>query len=135
MKLLLLLCNGRLTRTVGGKEKVFCEFANEFVRRSWEVGAAYDAFGAAPPVFRLDSRVRLFNLNGLKRPPLTRQSFTGSDASVSSLSLLFFLPEPLRNRSTSPRSSETRRVIKRVSSRRRRSVFGRGRRNALLSPP
>ncbi len=71
MKLLLLLCNGRLTQTVGGKEKVFCEFANEFVRRGWEVGAAYDALGDAPPVFRVDSRVRLFNLNGLKRPPLS----------------------------------------------------------------
>ncbi len=71
MKLLLLLCNGRLTRTVGGGEKVFCEFANEFVRRGWEVGAAYDALGDAPPVFPVDSRVRLFNLNGLKRPPLS----------------------------------------------------------------
>ncbi|MBR2004474.1 MAG: glycosyltransferase [Thermoguttaceae bacterium] len=71
MKLLLLLCNGRLTQTVGGKEKVFCEFANEFVRRGWEVGAAYDALGDAPPVFQVDSRVRLFNLNGLKRPPLS----------------------------------------------------------------
>ena len=71
MKLLLLLYNGRLTRTVGGGEKVFCEFANEFVRRGWEVGAAYDAFGDAPPVFPVDPRVRLFNLNGLKRPPLS----------------------------------------------------------------
>ena len=71
MKLLLLLFNGRLTQTVGGGEKVFCEFANEFVRRGWEVDAAYDAFGDAPPVFPIDSRVRLFNLNGLKRPPLS----------------------------------------------------------------
>ncbi|MBR4104681.1 MAG: hypothetical protein IKK39_11550 [Thermoguttaceae bacterium] len=38
MKLLLLLCNGHLTQTVGGKEKVFCEFANEFVRRGWVRG-------------------------------------------------------------------------------------------------
>ena len=71
MKLLLFLCNGRLTQTVGGGEKVFCEFANEFVRRGWKVGAAFDAFENAPPVFPLDPRVRLFNLNGLKRPPLS----------------------------------------------------------------
>ncbi len=71
MKLLLLLCNGRLTRTVGGKEKVFCKFANEFVRRGWEVGATFGDFGDAPTVFSLDPRVRLFRLNRSKRPPLS----------------------------------------------------------------
>lgn len=71
MKLLLLFNNGRLTQTVGGGEKVFCEFANEFVRRGWEVGATFGDFGDATPFFPLDPRVRLFRLNRSKRPPLS----------------------------------------------------------------
>ncbi len=67
MKILLFVRHGRLTTSVGGAEKVYAEFANEFTRRGYEVGAAYDAPGDAPFVFPVDSRVRLFNLRTSSR--------------------------------------------------------------------
>ncbi len=69
MKVLLFLGNGRLARTFGGSEKVYCEFANEFARRGWEVGAMHDDFGDAASIYPLDERVRRFNLNDGKSPP------------------------------------------------------------------
>ncbi|MBQ7111600.1 MAG: glycosyltransferase [Thermoguttaceae bacterium] len=67
MKILLFNGNGRVTNTVGGAEKVFCNFANEFVKRGFEVAAMYNDVAARPPVYPIDAKVRLFNLNGSGR--------------------------------------------------------------------
>lgn len=62
---ILLFCGHGLISTVGGAEKVFCNFANEFVRRGFEVGAVVNEISPTPTfAYPLDSSVRLFNLNG-----------------------------------------------------------------------
>ena len=62
MKILLFVNHGRLTNTVGGVEKVYAEFANEFTRRGFEVGAAYNDEGDAPPIFPINPKTPLFNI-------------------------------------------------------------------------
>ncbi len=62
MKILLLLRHGHLTSLVGGGEKIFCEFANEFARRGFEVGAIHDDPVDEPFVFPIAPEVSLFNL-------------------------------------------------------------------------
>ncbi len=62
MKILLFVNHGRLTSAVGGVEKVYADFANEFARRGFEVVAAHNDKGDAPPVFPVDPRVPLVNL-------------------------------------------------------------------------
>ncbi|MBQ2789912.1 MAG: glycosyltransferase, partial [Thermoguttaceae bacterium] len=70
MKILLLL-NKRLTDNFGGTEKVFCNFANEFVRRGHVVAATHNDKTDLSSTNALDPRVQLFNLNGPEVPRTT----------------------------------------------------------------
>jgi len=66
MRILLLLKNGHLTTLVGGGEKIFSEFADEFARRGFKVGAIHDDPVGEPFVFPIKSSVSLFNLRAIK---------------------------------------------------------------------
>ena len=62
MKILLAYTSVSLTANFGGAEKVLYNFANEFVRRGFEVAVVYDEKGDAASPYPLDGRVRLRNL-------------------------------------------------------------------------
>ncbi|MDO4586338.1 MAG: glycosyltransferase [Planctomycetia bacterium] len=64
MKILFFIGNGAFVHSVGGAEKVACNMANDLVLRGHEIVIVSNDIESGVPVYPLDERIRLINLNG-----------------------------------------------------------------------